>query len=65
MCDIDHFSFAGCSINFDMQEDLTLEQLQAVPCPTSPEPIHSELIDELDRIRELRKARDSRAATRL
>jgi hypothetical protein len=29
---------------------------QIVPCPIPPEPIHSELTDELDRIRELRKA---------
>ena len=36
------------------------EQINSVPCPSNPEPIHSELIDELDQIRELRKARDSR-----
>jgi hypothetical protein len=34
-----------------MQADLRLEQVQVVP-------IHSELIDELDRIWELRKASD-------
>jgi hypothetical protein len=30
------------------------EQIQPFPCPSHPEPIHSELTDELDRIRELR-----------
>jgi hypothetical protein len=35
------------------------EDLHVVPCPSPPDPIHSELIDELDQIRELRKARDS------
>jgi hypothetical protein len=75
------------------REDITREQIQAVPCPTcgaepreecelnsgGPRteshrdrrlaaeeslsvPIHSELMDELDRIGELRKARNSRAA---
>jgi hypothetical protein len=34
-----------------------------MPLRSTPhEPIHSELIDELDRIRELRKAPDSRAS---
>jgi|SRR5579872_1096703 hypothetical protein len=40
----------------------TREQIKSVPCPSPPGPIHRELIDELDQIRDLRKARDSRAA---
>jgi hypothetical protein len=36
--------------------NLTIEQIQVVPCPTGRDPIHSELIDELDRIRDLRKS---------
>jgi hypothetical protein len=36
--------------------NLTLEQIQVVPCPTGRDPIRSEFIDELDRIRDLRKA---------
>jgi hypothetical protein len=39
-----------------------LEQIKSVPCPSPPDAIHSELIDEPDQIRHLRKARDSRAA---
>ena len=35
------------------------EDLHVVPWPSPPDPIHSELIDKLDQIRELRKARDS------
>jgi hypothetical protein len=38
------------------------ERIKSVPCPSPLDPIHSELIDELDRIREVRKARDSGAA---
>jgi hypothetical protein len=34
----------------------TLEPIQVVPWPTGRDPIHSELIDELDRIRELRES---------
>ena len=26
----------------------TLERIKSVPCPSNPEPIHSQLIDELD-----------------
>lgn len=40
-----------------MQDD---EQIQSFPYPSRPEPIHSELIDELDRIREIRKAGSNR-----
>jgi hypothetical protein len=38
------------------EDNLTLEQIQAVPCSTAPEPLHSELTDELDRIWESRKS---------
>lgn len=40
----------------------TREQIKSAPCPSAPDPIHSELINELDQIRDLRKERDSRAA---
>jgi hypothetical protein len=40
----------------------TREQIKSAPCPSPPDPIHSELIYELDQIRDLRKERDSRAA---
>jgi hypothetical protein len=46
----------------NMSDRPTLERVKSVPCPSPPDPIHSELIDELDQIRHLRKARDSRAA---
>jgi len=40
----------------------TIEQIKSVPCPSPLDPIHSELIEELDQIRHVRKARDSQAA---
>jgi hypothetical protein len=40
--------------------NLTIEQIQAVPRPSAKEPPHSELTDELDRIRELRKASEDK-----
>lgn len=46
----------------NMSNHPTLEEIKSVPCPSPPDPIHSELIDELDRIGHVRKARDSRAA---
>src|SRR5947199_9320844 len=46
----------------NMSNRPTIEQIKSVPCPSPPGPIHSELIDELDQIRHVRKARDSRAA---
>jgi hypothetical protein len=36
--------------------NLTIQEIQAVPRPNSPERLHSELTDELDRIRELRES---------
>jgi hypothetical protein len=38
----------------------TCEQIKSVPCPSPPDPIHSELIDQLDKIRDVRKAWNSR-----
>jgi hypothetical protein len=40
----------------------TREQIKSFPCPSPPDPIHSELIDQLDKIRDVRKAWNSRAA---
>jgi hypothetical protein len=40
--------------------NLTIEQIQAVRRPNAKEPPHSELTDELDRIRELRKASEDK-----
>jgi hypothetical protein len=36
------------------------EQMKSAPCPIPPDPVHSELMDELDKIRDVRKARNSR-----
>lgn len=36
--------------------NLAIEQIQAVPPRNLREPVHSELIDELDRIRDLRES---------
>jgi len=43
--------FFGLPHYLRMQDD---QQIQPFPYPSPPEPIHSELTDELDRIRELR-----------
>jgi len=45
-----------------MSNPPTREQIKSVPCPSPSDSIHSELIDELEQIRALRKARDSRSA---
>jgi len=35
------------------------EQIKSVPCPSPPDRVHSELIGELDQVRDIRKTRDS------
>lgn len=40
--------------------NLTLDQIQALPRPNAKQPPHSELTDELDRIRELRKGSEDK-----
>jgi hypothetical protein len=40
----------------------TRDQIKSVPCPSPPDSVHRELIDELDKIRDVRKARNSRDA---
>jgi hypothetical protein len=46
----------------NMSNRPTRERIKSVPCPSPLDPIHSKLINELDRIREVRRAGDSRDA---